>query len=152
MGLQLPFLEVGPHFFLPVVLVVVGGGGGWCIGGDEWGGDDGIRRLVYNSALGQDSNVEFLCSPLSSYLLVVLGIFGYSNWFYEEQFMTLLTVIEERQCCLEESTSLSKLGNKGNRELRGLESSINYDPKGESSSLIRARIRGLSNFLFYFFL
>jgi hypothetical protein len=43
------------------------------------GGDGGIRQLVYNLALGQDSNVGFLCSALSSYPLVLLGIFGYSN-------------------------------------------------------------------------
>jgi hypothetical protein len=68
---------------------------------------------------------------------------------YEEQFMTLLTAIKECIRCLEESTSLSKLGNKGNRELRRLESSNNYDPKGESVRG-QAMIRGLS-ILFYFF-
>jgi hypothetical protein len=71
---------------------------------------------------------------------------------YEEQFMTLLTVIKECIRCLEESTSLSKLGNKGNRELRRLESSSNYDPKGESVRG-QAMIRGLSIlFIYYFFM
>jgi hypothetical protein len=43
------------------------------------GGDGGIRQLLYNLALGRDSNVGFLYSALSSYPLVLLGIFGYSN-------------------------------------------------------------------------
>jgi hypothetical protein len=65
---------------------------------------------------------------------------------YEKQFMALLTIIEERHC-LEDSVSLYKLGNKGSRELRRLECSINYDAKGKSSSRGKGKDRGLSVFL-----
>jgi hypothetical protein len=46
--------------------------------------------------------------------------------------MFILTVIEERWRRLEESASLSKLGNRGSMELRRLECSLNFDVKGES--------------------
>jgi hypothetical protein len=130
----------------------------------------GNRQLVYNPTLcrgvdlfnGEEAS---LCTPLSSYPPVVLGnscysSLEYSDWVlqrmkeihrvvgvscvgFEEQFMALLTFIEA-SCSHKVSASSSKLGNKGSRELRRLECSINYDSKGESSSCGKGKERGLS--------
>jgi hypothetical protein len=45
---------------------------------------------------------------------------------FKEQFKATMTSIEASHSC-KVSTSSSKLGNKGRRELRRLECSINYD-------------------------
>jgi hypothetical protein len=57
--------------------------------------------------------------------------------------MAILTAIEASRSH-QGSASSSKLGNKGSRELRRLECSINYDSKGESSSHGKGKARGLS--------
>jgi hypothetical protein len=52
---------------------------------------------------------------------------------FEEQFILILIVIEVG-CLQKVSGSISKLGSKGNRELKILECSICYDFKSETSS------------------
>jgi len=79
----------------------------------------------------------------------IYRIVGISCMGHEEQFMALLIVIEECHH-LEDLTSLSKLGNIGNMELRRLECSINYDAKGESSSRGKGKDKGLSGFFFFY--
>jgi hypothetical protein len=49
---------------------------------------------------------------------------------FDEQFMAILTIIEASRLP-KGSGSISKLGNKGNRELKRLECSINYASKSE---------------------
>lgn len=79
----------------------------------------------------------------------------YSNWVhrvvrvscvgFKEQFMTILIVIETDHPQVV-SGSISKLGNKGNRELKRLECSINYESKFETSSHASGKERGSSVF------
>lgn len=58
---------------------------------------------------------------------------GLSCEGFEEEMMALLTTIEVSHF-QNESASGSKMVNKGNRELKILSCSINYDSKGGSSS------------------
>jgi hypothetical protein len=58
---------------------------------------------------------------------------------FDEEFMALL---KEVSCNHKVSPSSSKLGNKGSRELKRLECSINYDLKVESSSCGKGKGRG----------
>jgi hypothetical protein len=101
--------------------------------------------------------------PLCTYPPIALGDSSYSYWVlqcvkeiypivgisyagHEEPFFALLTVIEE-EYHREEIGSLSKLGIKGNRELRNLECSINYDARGKCSSHGKGKDRELLLFL-----
>lgn len=54
-------------------------------------------------------------------------VVGVSCVGYEDQFIALLTVIEASHIH-KVSTYTCKLGNKGSRELKRMECSINYDP------------------------
>jgi len=102
-----------------------------------------------------NSEDAVLCTSLSSYTPVVVGKFGcirlmYSDWVLkrakeihrvvgvscvglEEPFMAIYTVIEAGRSQMV-SGSISKLGSKGNRELKRSKCSINYDYKSETSN------------------
>ncbi len=90
---------------------------------------------------GGDGEVgEILYSPLCLYFPIAVGEFDHSGALqcakdiypivgiscvgHEEQFLALLTVVEE-EYCQDVLASLSKLGMKGSREIRNLECSIN---------------------------
>lgn len=60
---------------------------------------------------------------------------------FEEELMTLLTAIYV-SLLREGSASSSKLVNRGNKELKRLSCSINYDSKGGSSSQGKVKGRG----------
>jgi hypothetical protein len=64
---------------------------------------------------------------------------------FEEQFLALLTTIEAVSP-QKEPGSCSNVGNKGIRELKRLECSINYDSKFENSSHAYGNVRGSSFF------
>jgi len=55
--------------------------------------------------------------------------------------MAILIVIEAGRCHMV-SVFTSKLGSKGNRDLKRLECSINYDSKVENSSRASGKERG----------
>lgn len=132
------------------------------------GCDWGNRQLAFNPTLARGmklSNgvVASLYTPLSSYQPVVLKIYGsssfeYSEWVlqrvkeiylvvgvscvsFKEQFMAIMISIEASRSH-KVSASSSKLGNKGSRELRRLECSINYDLIGETSSRGKSKEKG----------
>jgi hypothetical protein len=117
-----------------------------------------------------NSEEAVLCTSLSSYTPVVVGKFGrirlmYSDWVLkrakeihwvvgvscvglEEPFMAIYTVIEAGRSQMV-SGSISKLGSKGNRELKRSKCSINYDSKSETSNqdrrLLWDELAGLLN-------
>jgi hypothetical protein len=68
-------------------------------------------------------------------------LWGVSCVAFEEQFVAILTFIEAGRL-QKVSGSISKLGSKGNRELKGLECSINYDSKFETCSCAIGKERG----------
>jgi hypothetical protein len=95
-------------------------------------------------------------SPLNAYSLDLGGL-GYSDWVMQSaneiypivgmtfvghklQLLAFLTCIEEER---KEERRLGKGRTKGKREIRNLESSINYDAKGSGVSSGKRRARGL---------
>lgn len=117
-----------------------------------------------NGELEIFKGVEAL-SPLSSYPLAVLGELGssrfeISDWVvqvamgfhqlvgvsckgFEGQLLAILTAIEVEEVRRQQGlASTPKKRNKGSRELRGLEYSINYDSKKECSNRGKGRNGG----------
>jgi len=95
-------------------------------------------------------------SPLNAYSLDVGGL-GYSDWVMQSaneiypivgmtfvghklQLLAFLTSIEEER---KEERRLGKGRTKGKREIKNLESSINYEAKGSGLSSGKRRARGL---------
>jgi hypothetical protein len=72
-------------------------------------------------------------------------VVGVSCEGFEEQFMAILTAIEAGRP-QKVRGSFSNCGSKGNRELKRLECSINYDSKFENSSRAFGKERGSSFF------
>jgi hypothetical protein len=114
--------------------------------------------------LGEVGMVEFkegggavvVGSPLNAYSLDLGGL-GYSDWVMQSaneiypivgmtfvghklQLLAFLTCIEEER---KEERRLGKGRTKGKREVKNLESSINYDAKGSGLSSGKRRVRGL---------
>lgn len=91
---------------------------------------------------------KYICSGLeySDWVLQrvkeIYRVVGLSCEAYEH-FMPLLTTIEAGRH-QKDLVSKSKLVNKGNRELKLLACTINYDPKGGSSSCGKGKGRGSS--------
>jgi hypothetical protein len=96
--------------------------------------------------------------PLNTYSPISGGLSGYSNWViqcaneiypivgisyvgHKLQLLALLTFLEEERRN-EEVGALSSGGTKGKREVKNLESSVNYDARGSFSSRGKRKARG----------
>jgi hypothetical protein len=76
-------------------------------------------------------------------VMEIYRVVGLSCEGYEEQFMALLTAIELGHCHKDLASS-SKFVNKGNKEIKRLACSMNYDSKCGSSSHGKGKGRGFS--------
>jgi hypothetical protein len=71
----------------------------------------------------------------------IYPIVGISYVGHKLQLLALLTFLEEK-CRNGEVGALSSGGTKSNREVKNLESSINYDARGSCSSSGKRKARG----------